>query len=82
MASNPGYYVKQYRETTKSTVDKIFEDLENFQNFCVTYGYNYNPALLYKENNGIYKEFVKFSKGREPRNRWIEDAKKFNSENE
>ena len=75
-------YIKQYQSTTKAQVDKIFEDLENFRNFCVEFGYPFNPNNLYKENNNIHKEYVKFAKGREPRNRWIEDAKKFNSENE
>jgi hypothetical protein len=82
MASNASAYIKVYQNTTKPVVDKVFDDLERFRAFCVEYGHNFNPAHLYRENNNVYKDFVKFSKGREPRNRWTEDAKKLNGENE
>ena len=75
-------YIKQYQQNTKPTVDTIFDHLEQYREFCVTFGYLFNPAHLYKENNNTYKEFTKFKKGREPRNRWAEDAKKFNNDNE
>lgn len=82
MANNAATYVKNYQQNTKGTVDKIFDDLEKFQQFCVDFGHNYNPKNLYQENNHVYKDFVKYNKGREPRNRWVEDAKKFANENE
>lgn len=75
-------YIKQYQQNTKPAVDNLFDDLEQYQNFCREFGYVYNPAQLYKENVLAYKEFAKFRKGREPRNRWIEDAKKFNKSDE
>jgi len=80
--ANASVYVKNYQQNNKSTVDKIFDDLEKFQQFCVDYGHAFNPRNLYHENNASYKDFVKYSKGREPRNRWIEDAKKFANEND
>jgi len=82
MSNNSATYIKNYQQNNKSTVDKIFDDLEKFQQFCVDYGHNFNPKHLYQDNNSVYKDFVKFQKGREPRNRWFEDAKKFNSDNE
>lgn len=83
MASNVSMYVKNYQQNTKPIVDKIFDDLERFQEFCVEFGHVCNPSVLYKENNGVYKDFLRYTtKGREPRNRWVEDAKKFQDENE
>ena len=81
MASSNSY-IKTYQQTTKPLVDKIFDDLEKYQKFCVEFGHNFNPKNIYQENNSIYKDFVKHSKGRETRNRWTEDAKKFNNNNE
>lgn len=75
-------YIKQYQQNTKATVDAIFDHLDQYREFCVSYGYAYNPAHLNKENNNTFKEFVKFKKGREPRNRWFEDAKKFSGSND
>jgi len=79
--ANASVYVKNYQQNNKSTVDKIFDDLEKFQQFCVDFGHVFNPRNLYQENNASFKDFVKYSKGREPRNRWAEDAKKFANEN-
>jgi hypothetical protein len=75
-------YIKQYQQNIKPQVDRLFDDLEQYHNFCREFGHNYNPAHLYKENVMAYKEFTKFRKGRDPRNRWIEDAKKFNKSDE
>lgn len=82
MAGNVSSYLKHYHQHNKATVDAIFDQLEQYREFCVNYGYSYNPAHLNKENNGTFKEFVKLQRGREPRNRWFEDAKKFAAENE
>jgi len=82
MAGNVSAYIKSYQQNNKATVDAIFDQLEQYREFCVNYGYAYNPAHLNKENNGTYKEFVKLQRGREPRNRWIEDAKKFSGNND
>ena len=82
MAGNVSAYLKSYQQNTKATVDAIFDQLDQYREFCVNYGYSYNPAHLNKENNGTFKEFVKLQRGREPRNRWTEDAKKFANDNE
>lgn len=82
MAGNVSAYLKSYQQNNKAAVDKIFDDLEKFRAFCVEFGINYNPAHLYRENSNSYKDFVKYQKGREPRNRWIEDAKKFSGNND
>ena len=82
MAGNVSAYIKSYQQNTKATVDRIFNDLEKFRAFCVEFGLQYNPANLYRENSNAYKDFVKYQKGRDPRNRWVDDAKKFANDNE
>lgn len=79
MANN---YIKTYTQSTKPTVDHIFDQLEKFQQFCVEYGHVYNPAHLNRENNPVFKEFIKYQKGKSVRNHWAEDAKKFDGKND
>ncbi len=53
----------------KPEVKNIFEDLENYQQFCKDYGYVYDERHLYNERTP-YGEYVKMTKGREPWDQW------------
>jgi hypothetical protein len=54
----------------KPEVKDIFEDLENFYQFCRDYGYEFDESHLYHERRPAYAEFVKMKKGREPWDQW------------
>ena len=58
-------------------VNKIFEDLEKFRDFCVEYGYRYDESALYNMRNYAFQQFMKFSGGKQAKNMWVEDAKKY-----
>lgn len=53
----------------KNEVANIFEDLENYKQFCVNYGYVYDEKHLYNERTP-YGEYVRYTKGKEPWDHW------------
>jgi hypothetical protein len=61
-------WLKKYLHM-KPEVEKIFEDLELYFQFCRDYGYVYDESHLYNEYSS-YGEFVKMTKGREPWDQW------------
>jgi len=54
----------------KPEVSDLFEDLDNYREFCRNYGYVFDESHLYNERNPAYNEFIKFTKGREPWDQW------------
>jgi hypothetical protein len=58
-------------------LNKIFEDLENFRDFCVQYGYRFDEANLYNMRQYSFQQFMKYASGKYPKNMWLEDAKKY-----
>lgn len=61
-------WLKKYL-TMKPEVAKIFEDLENYRNFCVDFGYKFNEADLYNDKSE-YGEYLRFVKGKSVRDNW------------
>jgi hypothetical protein len=60
-------------------LNKIFEDLENFREFCVNYGYRFDESNLYNMRSYAFQQYMKFASGKNAKNMWTEDAKKFNA---
>lgn len=58
-------------------LNKIFEDLENFRDFCVQYGYRFDEANLYNMRQYSFQQYMKYASGKHPKNMWLEDAKKY-----
>jgi hypothetical protein len=56
-------------------VRQLFEDLENYLEFCVEYGYKYNEAELYDQRSYVYRQYTKFATGKFARNQWQENAR-------
>ena len=54
-------------------VKQIFEDLEKYKEFCVDFGYKFDESDLYNQRSYIYRQFGKFSTGKQVKNNW-EDA--------
>ena len=65
--AHPNWLNKYLR--MKPEVKNIFEDLENYHQFCKNYGYVYDERHLYNERTP-YGEYVKMTKGREPWDQW------------
>lgn len=62
--------------TAKNTayqVNKIFNDLDEYRNFCRDYGYRFNEADLYSQKNYVYRQFQKFISGKPVKNQWEAD---------
>lgn len=65
--SNPTW-IKKYLQL-KPEVKSIFDDLDEYKQFCVDYGYAFNEADLYSEKYS-WNEFAKSRKGRAPKDQW------------
>jgi hypothetical protein len=61
-----------------STEHQLFNDLDKYLEFCVEYGYPYNPSTVYDMRAVACRQFNKWMQGKDARNNWIEDAKAFN----
>jgi hypothetical protein len=62
--------------TSKNTayqVTKIFNDLDDYRNFCRDYGYRFDEADLYSQKNYVYRQFQKFVSGKPVKNQWEVD---------
>ena len=57
--------------------NKIFDDLENYLEFCKEYGYRYDESTLYNMRNYAYQQFTKYLAKKPAKNMWVEDAKKY-----
>jgi hypothetical protein len=64
-------------EKHNPAVHKIFDQLEAFLDFCVEYGYAYNPSALNDQNNFAWRQFSKYARGGVCRNMWAEDAQRY-----
>lgn len=58
-------------------VEKIFDDLDNFRNFCRDYGYRYNEKDLYNWKSYAWQQYNKFSSGKSAKDMWEQDRKRF-----
>lgn len=58
-------------------VQAIFDDLEQFQEFCVEFGYRYNEADLYNWKSYAYQQFNKHSQGKHAKDMWIQDSRRW-----
>ncbi len=60
----------------KVRIKQIFNDLENYLNFCKDYGYKYDEATLYDNRSYVFRQFTKFVAGKEVRDMWAIDGGK------
>ena len=63
----------------KSTVQikQVFEDLDNFRNFCREYGYRFNERDLYSPKSHSFRQFQRAAAGKPVKNQWEADLAKF-----
>jgi len=58
-------------------VIEIQDDLEKLLEFCQDYGYRYNEADLYKFKSYAWQQYNKYSQGKNAKNMWDEDTRRF-----
>ena len=58
-------------------LNEILEDLEVFLEFCQDYGYRFNESDLYNFKSYAWQQFTKYSTGKNAKNMWVEDARRF-----
>ena len=58
-------------------VIEIQDDLEKLLVFCQDYGYRYNEADLYNFKSYAWQQYNKYSQGKNAKNMWDEDARRF-----
>lgn len=56
-------------------VREIQNDLEQFLEFCRTYGYRYNEADLYNWKSYAFQQFNKWQNGKPVKDMWAIDHK-------
>lgn len=65
----------------KDTAMEVFDDLDEYREWCVEYGYVFNEKDLYRSNSN-WSYFQRSRHGdRSVRNNWIRDSKRFLKEN-
>jgi hypothetical protein len=57
-------------------VNAVFNDLEQFLEFCQDYGYRYNEADLYNWKSYAYQQFNKFLNGKFAKDMWAIDSRR------
>jgi len=58
-------------------VNRVFNDLEDFKEFCVTYGYSFDEKDLYKRNAVSYNQYERSRRGDAFLDKWADDASHF-----
>lgn len=56
-------------------LNKIFDDLEKYLEFCREFGYKYDEVDLNNNKSYVFRQFTKYITGRPVKNNWETDAK-------
>jgi len=57
--------------------NQVLDDLEKFRDFCVEYGYRFDEAFLYNMRNYAYQQYSKFTAGKNFKDQWEADQRRF-----
>jgi hypothetical protein len=60
---------------SNSQINQIFDDLEDYRNFCRLYGYKFDEAELYSNRSFAFRQFTKFMQGKPAKDMWEQDSK-------
>ena len=58
--------------TLDPRITKIFDDLEDFLDFCRYFGYKYNEADLYNWKSYAFQQFNKYNQGKPVKDAWYQ----------
>lgn len=53
------------------------DELVKFLEFCREYGYRYNENDLFNFKSYAWQQYNKFTQGKNAKNMWVEDARRF-----
>jgi hypothetical protein len=56
---------------------QVWEDHDLYLEFCRDYGYRFNPADLYNNKSYAYQQYRKYTAGKNAKNMWDEDGRRF-----
>ncbi len=56
-------------------INQIFEDLENYLEFCKDFGYKFDEADLYRQSSFPFRQFCKYVTGKPAKDMWAIDAR-------
>lgn len=68
-----------YKENSQTL--ETFDALEKYLDFCREYGYRYSENDLNNFKSYAWQQYTKFFAGKNFKNQWLEDAKKFEEKN-
>jgi hypothetical protein len=57
------------------TTHQVFQDLDNYLNFCRAFGYKFDEADLYSQRSYAYRQYSKFASGKHARDMWAQDTR-------
>ena len=57
-------------------VKAIFDDLEQYRDFCREYGYRFNEGDLYNWKAYAYQQFNKYLQGKNAKDMWSIDSRR------
>jgi len=55
-------------------VNAVFDDLDQYLDFCRNYGYRFNERDLYNWKSYAYQQFNKFFQGKQAKHMWATDS--------
>ena len=61
---------------TNPRVTAIFDDLEQYLDFCREFGYRYDEADLYNWKSYAFQQFNKFVSGKPAKDMWFQDGRR------
>jgi hypothetical protein len=56
--------------------EQTLDDLDQYREFCVDYGYKFNEADLYNFRSYAFQQFNKHSQGKTAKDMWIVDRRR------
>jgi hypothetical protein len=65
----------KYENKRDNRINQIFEDLENYLEFCKDYGYKFDESDLYSQRSFAYRQFCKYVVGKPAKDNWAADAR-------
>lgn len=65
-----------FKVSTLSFNNKLFDDLEKLLQFCKDYGYRYDERDVTNTRSNTGKQFARFLSGKPVKNMWDQDAEK------
>ena len=66
---------KNDKAYNNARVNQIFDDLEDYLNFCREYGYKFDESDLYSNRSFAYRQYQKLLSGKQPKDMWEADSK-------